>query len=341
MPIAVPCPNCAASVKAPDDTAGRTVTCPKCFGAMAVPSRPAPAPAKPAARLVTARPKPADDEPDEKPRKRRARDDGDEESEDDRPRAKRRERDEADPTRSKRRVRDDDDRPRRRARREDDGDRPRRRNKRKKESNRALLLGLIGGAVVLCGGLFAAVWFGHTQPAAERAKAESDQKEAEVNRKSNEGNAVHKPVPNDRVPEGSKSTEAAPVSPAKPDDKPPPPGEPVLTVAADVLTAEFAKDSTAAAAKYEGKLLKVTGVVSFTDPTKGEVIRFADVTVGPAGKGKKYRTACLFEGDARGDAKKLKHPDRVSIVGRCGGIEKSAKKGDTFTVTLAACRVEK
>lgn len=43
MPISLACPACAARLKAPDGSAGRTLGCPKCRGAVVVPSVPGPA----------------------------------------------------------------------------------------------------------------------------------------------------------------------------------------------------------------------------------------------------------------------------------------------------------
>src|SRR4051794_19472270 len=37
MPISLTCPACGARLKAPDHAAGRTLRCPKCQGAVAVP----------------------------------------------------------------------------------------------------------------------------------------------------------------------------------------------------------------------------------------------------------------------------------------------------------------
>src|SRR6266567_5138680 len=43
MPISVTC-SCGAKLRAPDEAAGKTVTCPKCKGRLKVPSSPPPAP---------------------------------------------------------------------------------------------------------------------------------------------------------------------------------------------------------------------------------------------------------------------------------------------------------
>lgn len=83
------------------------------------------------------------DDDDDRPRRRRRRDDDDDE--DDRPR--RRRRDDDDDARA-----EDDDRPRRRRREDDDEeefDRPR---KKKKGSNLLLILGIVFGVMLLCGG---------------------------------------------------------------------------------------------------------------------------------------------------------------------------------------------
>lgn len=72
---------------------------------------------------------------------------------------------------------DDDDRPRRKRRRDDDDDddddRPRGRGRsqpKKGGSGLLLVLGIIGGVLLLCGGGIAAVWFGFLAPAAERVR---------------------------------------------------------------------------------------------------------------------------------------------------------------------------
>ncbi|HZT83753.1 MAG TPA: hypothetical protein VFA26_26215 [Gemmataceae bacterium] len=85
MPITTACPNCQATVKAPDDMAGKKARCPKCQGVFVMPgsapisSRPVPPP----------RPRPTDDldevPPDELPRRpsrRRERDDLDDRDDD-------------------------------------------------------------------------------------------------------------------------------------------------------------------------------------------------------------------------------------------------------------------
>ena len=172
MPISVSC-ACGANLKAPDAAAGRRVKCPKCGTPLVVPAPAAsadfemvddePAPAPVAARPVTAppvaaaRPRPAED--DDAPKSKRRRD----EETHDQPRGKRRQ--------------DDDDAPKRKRRRDDeDDDRP------KKKGALPLILGIVGGIMLVCGGGCAGVWYGMIEPAAKKRKEENDKLAAELER---------------------------------------------------------------------------------------------------------------------------------------------------------------
>ncbi len=162
MPIAVRCPSCSASFNVKDEYAGKRTKCPKCGGPLAIPTKDiadtvrmpyppaAPKPAKP-----TTLP-PADDEPEEKPQKKRVADD-------------------EDAPRSKKRPRDEDEDDDRRSRRGGGG--------KAKKSSLPLILGILAGALLLCGGGVAGVYFGYLKPAAERERSERamlDRKEAEL-----------------------------------------------------------------------------------------------------------------------------------------------------------------
>lgn len=159
MPIDVSCPSCSGSFKVKDEYAGKRAKCPKCGEPMTIPAadfemaddEPAPAPARTAKPVAAKKPKPADDEPDEKPRgrKRPADDEGDE-----KPRAKK--------------NRDDD---------EDEDDKPRKKGKggggppKKKGSALPLILGIVGGVLLVCGGGCAGVWFLVIKPTADQVNA--------------------------------------------------------------------------------------------------------------------------------------------------------------------------
>jgi hypothetical protein len=158
MPIKVICPDCDATIKAPNDAAGTRIDCPECDAEVRVP------------KAKTEKPRPAGDgdskpqprssnrdEPEDRPAKRRpaARDE-----DDDRPPKKRSSnRDEDDDRPAKRRTAardDDDDRPvkRRSSNRDEDDDRPRKSKKmsekKKAEAKRRLMIRLlIGGGVAV------------------------------------------------------------------------------------------------------------------------------------------------------------------------------------------------
>jgi len=203
MPIAVSCPSCSAVFKVKDEYAGKRAKCPKCGEPLTIPPAfdagdtvkvPPPA-ARTAARAV-ARPQPADDEEEDTPKPKRRRDEDEEvgptrergaagkrrsdQDEDEKPRSRKRadDNEEEEKPRSKRRQDDDDEeRPKKKRRRDDDGD-----DKPKKKSALPLVLGILGGVVVLCGGGCAGVWFGVIAPAAEKARKLNDEKQAELDR---------------------------------------------------------------------------------------------------------------------------------------------------------------
>lgn len=171
MPIAVSCAHCAASFNVKDEHAGKRGKCPKCGNPVVVPAAeggPAdtvkmPPGAFPARPVAAAKPRPVEDE-DDRPRSKRLTDD-----EDDPPKAKaKRPAVEEDAPRSKRRRDDDaaDEKPKAKRRRGDDDDEP------KKKSALPLILGILGGLFLLCGGGCAGVYFFVLVPAAEKAKAQ-------------------------------------------------------------------------------------------------------------------------------------------------------------------------
>jgi hypothetical protein len=200
MPITVTCPSCSVTFKTKDEYAGKRAKCPKCGEPLTIPVvdtvlMPPPAKAPVAARPVAAsKPKPVvDDEADEgpKPKRRRDADDEDEKAvtkrkrgtDDDEPRAKTGKGDDENerPAR-KRATGDEDEKPRSRKRGdESDDDKPRSRRRRddddepkKKSKTLPIILGIVGGLLLLCGGGCAGVYFGVIVPAAEKAKKELD-----------------------------------------------------------------------------------------------------------------------------------------------------------------------
>lgn len=84
MPIAVSCPTCGVRLKAPDDSAGKTVKCPKCSGSMVIPTA---APPLPPPVMIPPRPayEPVDAEPADEPRPSRRSSSGRRQYDDDRP----------------------------------------------------------------------------------------------------------------------------------------------------------------------------------------------------------------------------------------------------------------
>jgi predicted Zn finger-like uncharacterized protein len=225
MPIRIVCPSCSAALSVKDEFAGRAVKCPKCGGVIppsaqqptgaappAAPPKPAfevaeePKPAasgtgaKPTvpalgsgskvAKAVPAKGKVADEDEDDRPRKKRR----DEEDEDDRPARRRRDdRDEEeneDRPRNRRRDEDDrdggEDRPRKRRRRDDDDDdRPTR--KEKKGGGGGLALGIIGGILLACcgGGLGLGYW---VYSKAKKAKEDVEEFVENANHRVNPNN---------------------------------------------------------------------------------------------------------------------------------------------------------
>lgn len=212
MPITVNCPSCSVTFKTKDDYAGKRAKCPKCGEPLTIPAvvdtvlmpPPAKVAAPVAARPVSAsKPKPvAVDEADEAPKPKRRRDEDDDDApvspkrkrgaadEDDNPRAKKGKGDDEDarPAR-KRGASDEDEKPRSRKRGDDaDDDKPRSRRRRddddepkKKSKTLPIILGIVGGLLLLCGGGCAGVYFGVIVPAAEKAKKLNDEKQAELN----------------------------------------------------------------------------------------------------------------------------------------------------------------
>lgn len=195
MPIAVMCPSCSASFSVKDELASKRAKCPKCGEPLTIPGgapaapAPVPAVAKPvAARPVAAPVKPADDG-DDRPRSQKRRDDEeedqpkakrprDEDDGDDRPRGKRRRDQEEDerPKGRKRREDDaDDDEPRGKRRRDDDDDQP-----KKKSKALPIVLGILGGLVLLCGGGCGGFYWFVIKPAGEQLQAMGSEFQSEV-----------------------------------------------------------------------------------------------------------------------------------------------------------------
>ena len=156
----------------------------------------------------------------------------DDDEDDDRPRSRRRrDEDEDDAPRSRRRARDDDD----------EDDRPSRRPGKPKKSALPLILGILGGVLVVCGGGCAGAYFFGIKPAAERARALNDAKQRELDELN-------------RLDREALSRMNARPGPQKPAD-PNPAGDPVpvATLTADELVANVAR--------YRGKVVVVTGTV--------------------------------------------------------------------------------
>ncbi len=202
MPISVSCPSCSAGFKVKDEYAGKRAKCPKCGQPITIPvvdtvlmPPPAKAAAPVAARpVVASKPKPTpvpvDDEADEpgSPKRKRGADDDEnprakkrakDDEEDDNPRSRKGkdEGDEGTEPKSRRKRGDDtdDDTPRSKRRRGDDDDEP-----KKKSKALPIILGVVGGLLLLCGGGCAGVWFGVIVPAAEKARARNSERQAEL-----------------------------------------------------------------------------------------------------------------------------------------------------------------
>lgn len=157
MPIPISCPGCAARLNAPDGAAGKTVKCPRCKAAVAVP---APLPPDPGFEVVEDEP-PAPEPPKKKPVVAAVEDD----AEDARPRKKPRA-DDAPPARKRPTRHDDDDDDD-----EDDEDDDRPRRKRRAAANGGsskVLVAAVAGVLLLAGG-FAVYWFALREAPTETA----------------------------------------------------------------------------------------------------------------------------------------------------------------------------
>lgn len=204
---------------------------------------------------------------------------------DDRPRSRRRPRDEDedDTPRSRRRARDDDD---------EDDDRPSRRGGRGQPKKNALplILGILGGVLLLCGGGCAGAYFGFLKPAAERAKALNDAKQQELDELMR------------REQEAMTRANARP-GPQKPAD-PNTAGDPVpvATLTADELVANVAR--------YRGKVVVVTGTVDKFGTGDG-IHGLGGMTL----RGGKNRTPINCSFDRSFSATPPKFDDRVEIRG--------------------------
>ena len=235
----------------------------------------------------------------------------DDDEEDDRPRRKRRYRDDDD---------EEDDRPRRHSRRDDPP----------KKSALPLVLGIVGGLLLLCGGGCAGVYFFGIKPAAERVKAINDQRQLELDeafRRDQE--ALNRPPvkPNPPVPDPPKPRPDVPRPDraAKEDN--------AIEVTAADLVGEYAKDLKAADAKYRGKTLKVTGEVKQVTATQL-------VFVGKADGGYDYQVQVQPAADQRAGLSDLKAGDKVTITGRAFTLTtRTATK--TKSLILADARLVK
>lgn len=406
MPISVTCSSCSAAFSVKDDYAGKRAKCPSCKETLTIPGMAdtvkMPPPARP---VVASRPKPAevDEAVEDTPKPKRRRDD--EEGDEDAPRRKRREADDEERPRGKRRRREDDDAP-------------------KKKSALPLILGILGGVVLVCGGGCAGVWFGVIAPAAERARARNNEWQAELDdleRKMNTpapkpapgevsrtsavqlrtgmtqrevdeilggpGTAGHKattdevtgavPGRNQNVTDrwhaatregrvfvwtkgrdklmvayntqpgaaggtvlgvlglfDGVATEflplTGPVNPTTQFEPPPPPAATVdFTTTADVLAAEFDKNVAAATAKYNGKSLRLTGVVA---EIPRDAVSFSFRGVSPPAS----RAVITVPVDVKfgywGPIKTMKVGDTVTVTGKFKAFEKG--KNNTWELKV-------
>ncbi len=104
------------------------------------------------------------------------------------------------------RSHDEDDRPRRR-RDDDEDERPRPRGRRrdadrptKKGSALPIILGIVGGVIVLCGGGCAGVWFGVIKPGIDQAKLKLDEADAELKAAAEKAKQTGKERPPEQPP---------------------------------------------------------------------------------------------------------------------------------------------
>jgi predicted Zn finger-like uncharacterized protein len=148
VPIAVNCPHCSAAFNVKDEYAGKRAKCPSCKEPLTIPgvgdTVKMPPPAKP---VAARKPKPAevDEEPVSPMRKRGARADAEDDDAPVSPKRRRGASADAD---------EEEERPRsNRKRRDEDDDKP-----KKKGSPLPLILGIVGGLFLLCGGGCAGVW---------------------------------------------------------------------------------------------------------------------------------------------------------------------------------------
>jgi len=148
MPIPVTCESCSASFKVKDENAGKRAKCPKCGEPLTIPGASDAVKSPPAGKPVAAaKPRPVEDDDDRPtPKRRRQDEDADE------------------PPKAKKRTDKANEKPKASRRRDDD-------EPKKKRSALPLILGILAGLVLLCGGGTAAVWFLVIVPAAEQAKA--------------------------------------------------------------------------------------------------------------------------------------------------------------------------
>jgi hypothetical protein len=104
--------------------------------------------------------------------------------------------------------------------------------------------------------------------------------------------------------------------------RPPHPREQgAIAVSATALTKEFEDDTTAAGAKYNGKLLKVTGVISAVSP-KWDAVQLAGHHLRPAGPGqvgKQLHVDCQYTTDVVRAPGSLRPSQALTVVGKVQG----------------------
>lgn len=202
---------------------------------------------------------------------------------------------------------DGDDRPRsrRRAWEDDEDDRPSRRPA-KAGTALPLILGIVGGVLVLCGGGCASGYFFGIKPALERVKAINEQKQREYEElERREQELLKRPLPPLDPP---PRPDLLKPDPAKPNPPKLPPVKP-LEVAADDLLDEYIRDAKAAEAKYKDRVVKVTGEVK---QATALAVTFAD----RAGGGFTYQVSATIGSEARG----VKAGDTVTVTGKLSSL---------------------
>jgi hypothetical protein len=94
--------------------------------------------------------------------------------------------------------------------------------------------------------------------------------------------------------------------------------DPAISITADQLTQDFAKDQKAAEAKYKDKWLLVEGTVLELAEGNYDSLEVALEGIGKK-DGKPLRVSATFSPNTKKDAASLKKGDKVKIKGGCGG----------------------